>query len=268
MMSPAEPHLLFIGTATTLLCYGGLTLLTDPNFLHRGQRAYLGRGLTAKRLTEPAVRVEELPDLDAIVLSHLHGDHWDRVAARGLPRELPIVTTPHAARRLRWRGRRQAIPLATWASHVVTHDDVQVRITAMPGRHAPRPLTRLLPPVMGSMVEFGPTGGGVDLRVYISGDTLLVDELREIPRRYREIDASVLHLGGTRLPGGLMVTMDDKQGADLMELIDARVVIPVHFDDYGVFRSPLADFRREITRRDRLDRVRFVERGGLVSLRP
>jgi L-ascorbate metabolism protein UlaG (beta-lactamase superfamily) len=32
-----------------------------------------------------AVAVTSLPDLDAIVLSHLHGDHWDRIARRGLP---------------------------------------------------------------------------------------------------------------------------------------------------------------------------------------
>ena len=34
-----------IGTATTLLSYGGITILTDPNFLHRGQKAYLGKGM-------------------------------------------------------------------------------------------------------------------------------------------------------------------------------------------------------------------------------
>jgi L-ascorbate metabolism protein UlaG (beta-lactamase superfamily) len=35
----------FIGTATTIVRLGSFTVLTDPNFLHRGQRAYLGRGL-------------------------------------------------------------------------------------------------------------------------------------------------------------------------------------------------------------------------------
>jgi L-ascorbate metabolism protein UlaG (beta-lactamase superfamily) len=70
----------FIGNATVLLRYGGLALLTDPNFLHRGQYAYLGYGLFSRRLTEPALDVEDLPPLDGIVLSHLHGDHWDRRA--------------------------------------------------------------------------------------------------------------------------------------------------------------------------------------------
>ncbi|GAA2773478.1 MBL fold metallo-hydrolase [Nonomuraea dietziae] len=73
----------FIGNATTLIRYKGFTLLTDPNFLHRGQRAYLGYGLTSRRLTEPALDISQLPPLDAVVLSHMHGDHWDRVGPRG-----------------------------------------------------------------------------------------------------------------------------------------------------------------------------------------
>src|SRR5918994_4650970 len=98
-----QGELLFIGTATTLLRYGGFTLLTDPNFLRRGQRAYLGYGLTTRRLTEPAMRLDELPELDAVVLSHLHGDHFDRVASRGLSRDQPVMTTTAAARTLgRW----------------------------------------------------------------------------------------------------------------------------------------------------------------------
>jgi L-ascorbate metabolism protein UlaG (beta-lactamase superfamily) len=90
----------FVGTATTLLRLDEFTVLTDPNFLHRGQWAYLGKGLVSRRRTEPALRIHELPPLDAVVLSHLHGDHFDRTARRGLDRATPVVTTPKAARRL------------------------------------------------------------------------------------------------------------------------------------------------------------------------
>src|SRR4028119_32879 len=89
--------LTFVGTATTVLRLGGFTLLTDPNFIRKGQRAYLGRGLWTRRLTDPSMRPGELPVLDAVLLSHLHGDHWDRVARRELDRELPVLTTTHAA---------------------------------------------------------------------------------------------------------------------------------------------------------------------------
>jgi len=83
---------------------GSFTVLTDPNFLHRGQRAYLGRGLWSRRLTEPAMQPADLPTLNAVVLSHLHGDHFDRIARRQLDRTVPLVTTEHAASRLRRYG--------------------------------------------------------------------------------------------------------------------------------------------------------------------
>lgn len=42
--------------------------------------------------------------------------------------------------------------------------------------------------------------------------------------------------------------------------------IPVHFDDYGVFASPLADFTREMQRRGMADRVIEVARGSAVTV--
>jgi L-ascorbate metabolism protein UlaG (beta-lactamase superfamily) len=73
----------FIGNATTLIRCGGLTVLTDPNFLHQGQRAYLGYGLLSRRLREPALRIEDLPRLDMVVLSPL--SHFlKEMANRGL----------------------------------------------------------------------------------------------------------------------------------------------------------------------------------------
>ncbi|MFH8342562.1 MBL fold metallo-hydrolase [Streptomyces sp. AM6-12] len=237
----------FIGNATVLLRYGDLTLLTDPNFLHRGEPAYLGYGLISRRLTEPALAPRELPRLDAVVLSHLHGDHWDRRARQHLDRSVPIATTPHAARRLRaWQGFRQAGGLRTWESCTFLRGGARVRVTALPGRHALRPVLRnLLPPVMGSMLEFGPSDGAVRLRLYISGDTLLFDGLEEIAGRFPGADLAVLHLGGTTLPGGFVVTMDGAQGAELARRLDYRHVLPVHYDDYTVFRSPVEDFLAE-----------------------
>ena len=111
-----DVNVTFIGNATTLIEAGGITVLTDPNFLHQGQHAYLGYGLVSKRLHGPALRVEELPPIDVIVLSHLHGDHWDRVAQRGLDHGLPVVTTTHAAKRLRHRGFGAALGLSTWSA--------------------------------------------------------------------------------------------------------------------------------------------------------
>lgn len=263
---PSELSLTFIGNATVLLRWRQLTVLTDPNFLHEGERAYLGWGLTSKRLLGPAMEVSDLPPLTAVVLSHLHGDHWDRRARRGLDRSVPIVTTPHASRRLQgWHGFRRATGLSTWEAHTFVEGDAVLRVTSLPGMHAPGMLGRLLPPTMGSLIELGDTTGDVAQRVYVTGDTLMYDGVREVSRRFPELDLAVVHLGGTTLPGGMVVTMDARQGADLLEVARPRHAVPVHTDDYTVFKSPLEDFTSEVARRGLSEMVKVVERGGTVT---
>lgn len=265
MTAPPTCTLQFVGTATTVLRLGPFTLLTDPNFLHRGQFAYLGKGLVSRRVTNPALTVDELPPLDAIVLSHMHGDHWDRVAKRGLPRDVPVLTTPKAARALVRQGFGAASGLRTWEDDTLQRDGFTLRVTSLPGRHAAGPARHLLPPVMGSMLDLSGPDGPV-LRLYITGDTLFVDDLREIPRRFPDPDVAVLHLGGTTLPGGLMVTMDGRQGTDLVELVRPRLAVPVHHADYGVFRSSVASFVDEMATRGLGDRVRLVAPGDTTDL--
>lgn len=259
------PTLEFIGTATTVLRLGPFTLLTDPNFLHRGQRAYLGYGLSSRRLTEPSCQPADLPQLDAVLLSHLHGDHFDRVARRELDRTLPVLTTPHASRRLRRWGFGAAMALDTWESHELHHNGGVLRVTSAPGVHGPGPVKRLLPPVMGSVLELEIPGEARTFRLYISGDTLHRPFLRDIVSRCGPLDAAVVHLGGTRILG-LLVTMDGQQGADLVELLKPDVTVPIHNDDYTVFRSPRADFERRWSERGLPGTLRTVERGQTVEL--
>ena len=261
-----EASLEFVGTATTVLRLGPFTLLTDPNFLHRGQRAYLGKGLFSKRLTEPSLQPADLPALDAVVLSHLHGDHFDRVARAELDRALPVLTTREAARTLASWGFAAARPMDTWESVLLENDGASLSVTSVPGQHAPGPLRSLLPPVMGSVLELD-DGAGAPFRLYVSGDTLYRPWLREVVARTGPLDAAVVHLGGTRALG-VLVTMDGRQGVDLVRLLKPTVTVPVHYDDYTVFRSPLQDFLDECRSRGVPSEVRTVTRGATVSLLP
>ncbi len=260
------PGVRFIGNATTLVSYGGFTLLTDPNFLHAGEHVALGYGLRSRRLKEPALQIPDLPPLDAVVLSHLHGDHWDDVATRELRRDLPVVSTPHATRGLRRRGFTATTGLETWQSQVLRRGSAFVRITAVPARHAPDPLRFLLPSVMGSVLEFG-EGDDVSLRLHITGDTLLHDVLAEIPRRFPDLDLALVHLGGTRV-AGILLTMTGEQGVRALRLVRPKAAIPVHYDDYTVFSSPLADFRQAVSSSGLATEVIYLERGQTHPLGP
>lgn len=262
----SRAELVFIGTATVLLRYGGFTVLTDPNFLHRGDRAKLGYGLRSRRLTDPAMSIADLPPLDFIVLSHHHGDHFDEVATRELDKDLPILTTGHAARKLARDGFARPVALDTWRSQMVVKGPSRIRVTALPGKHAPQPLGALLPPVMGSMLEFQ-RDGNTALRLYITGDTLVHDRLHEIPRRYPDIDLALLHLGGTRVLG-VLVTMDAAQGVRALQIVRPRTAIPIHFDDYTVFKDPLDNFKAAVSAASLPTNVHYVAHGERYELSP
>jgi L-ascorbate metabolism protein UlaG (beta-lactamase superfamily) len=62
------------------------------------------------------------------------------------------------------------------------------------------------------------------------------------------------------------VTMDGRQGAQLLELVGPRQAVPVHYDDYEAFKSPLEDFRTEVDARGLGHLVSYVERGATISL--
>lgn len=259
-----EDSLFFVGNATTVLRLGPFTLLTDPNFLHRGQWTHIGQGVVSRRRTDPAIEIGQLPPLDAVVLSHLHGDHFDRVASRELDRDLPIVTTSHAARRLRRRGFREPVALSTWSDFTLSKEGAELTVTSLPGRHAFGALARVLPPVMGSMVDYQSAPGAPRLRIYLSGDTLVHDDLAVIAERYPAIDVGVVHLGGTKVLG-VLLTMDGRQGVDLLRMLRPRHTVPVHYDDYGVMKSPLSDFTAEVDRRRPPTTVNYVRRGDTFT---
>lgn len=256
----AEGSLFFVGNATVLLRYAGFTILTDPNFLHQGEHVHLGYGLRSARRTNPAIELEDLPPLDLVVLSHLHEDHFDRVVEQRLDHELPIVTTPHAAAALAHKGFKAMRPIDTWETQTIVKGEARLRITAMPGRHGPPLVASFLPPTMGSMLEFQTREGETQFRLYISGDTLIHDPIREIPQRYPEIDLALIHLGGTKILG-VLLTMDGSQGKRMIEIIAPRTAIPIHFNDYTVMKSPLEDFMKAIAAAGLEDRVQYLNHG-------
>ncbi|EED19660.1 conserved hypothetical protein [Talaromyces stipitatus ATCC 10500] len=266
----------------------------QPNFLHAGDHVHLGPGVSSVRQTNPAVDLHDLPRIDLVLLSHYHGDHFDQTVEASLRRDLPIITTPHAKTHLTSKNPQDSFSnvhaLDFFEEMIVDIQSSiskrpQIRIRGMPGKHVPtktlqkvNDIVQAIPPTNGWMVELGHEAESdfkVGYRIYISGDTLLVDELKEIPKRYagQNIDLMLIHLGGTTVPSpsllpmAVMVTMDAKQGLQLIQLINPDLTIPIHYDDYDVFASPLGDFKAELERAGLGDRVVYLDRSDQFRFR-
>lgn len=122
-----------IRNATQCISFGGKTFLIDPMLAAKG--AYPGFAGTARaEIRNPTVdlpvNIDNLLNVDALIVTHLHEDHWDKVAARVVPKDKPIyVQNEQDAQVLRDQGFTQLNVL----THNTTLGDITLRKTG--GQH-------------------------------------------------------------------------------------------------------------------------------------
>jgi L-ascorbate metabolism protein UlaG (beta-lactamase superfamily) len=228
-----ELRLTHIGGPTVLIEVGGWCLLTDPTFDPPGQRYRFGWGTGSRKLTGPAIAASELGPIDAVLLSHdHHEDNLDGAGRALLASTDTVITTIAGAKRLA----RHARGLAPWGhTRLEAPARPTIEITATPCRHGP-PLSH---PIVGDVIGFALSWDGQERGVvWISGDTVLYDGVREVADRLK-VDVAILHLGGVRFPvsGPIRYTMTAKEAVALCKLIHPHTVIPVHYEGWKHFRE-------------------------------
>ena len=201
-----------VGGPTVLIEVGGWRLLTDPTFDAPGQRYGFGWGSWSRKLAGPAIAADDLLPLDAVLLTHdHHDDNLDPAGRALLPSAGTVVTTEPGARRLGMSARG----LRPWATtRLEAPGKPAIEITATPCRHGP-PLSH---PIVGDVVGFSLRWEGQEHgELWISGDTVLYDGVREVAQRLR-VDTALLHLGGVQfgVTGPLRYTMTGKDAVELM----------------------------------------------------
>lgn len=236
-----DVRLTHIGGPTVLIEVDGWRLLTDPTFDPPGRRYAFGWGTSSRKLAGPAIPAAELASIDAVLLSHdHHGDNLDPAGRALLPTAGTVITTVSGATRVGGSVRG----LAPWGTTLLEAPDrPAIEITATPCRHGP-PLSR---PVVGDVVGFALRWDGQEDGVlWISGDTVLYDGVREVADRLT-VRTALLHLGGVRFPvtGPLRYTMTARDAIELCSLVRPRTAIPIHYEGWKHFQQDRDTIERE-----------------------
>jgi L-ascorbate metabolism protein UlaG (beta-lactamase superfamily) len=151
-----------------------------------------------------------------------------------------VLTTTSGARRLGPNTRS----MDDWTTtQLVASGKPTITVTATPCRHGP-PGSH---PIVGDVIGFALAWEGQQHgAVWISGDTVLYDGVREVADRL-EVDTALLHLGGVRFPvsGPVRYTMTAREAVELCGLIRPRTVIPIHYEGWKHFRQGREAIERE-----------------------
>ncbi|MDY7225711.1 MBL fold metallo-hydrolase [Hyalangium rubrum] len=215
----------WLGHSTVLLEIDGTRVLTDPVW---GQRVSPLSFAGPKRFHPAPVEIEQLPALDAILVSHDHYDHLDYPSIqRLLSTGAPFVTSLGVGAHLEaWGVPTERIFELDWWESVQLGD---LSITAAPSRHfSGRGLVSRNRTLWSSLVVRGPRHS-----VFFSGDTGLTPEYAEIRERLGAFDLVMLEVGAWH-PGFSHIHLGAENALRAHALLGGGALLPVHWGTFNL----------------------------------
>jgi L-ascorbate metabolism protein UlaG (beta-lactamase superfamily) len=221
-----------IRSATLRISLAGSTFLIDPWLADRGAgRSYAGERMSPLvDLPMPAEQV--IAGIDAVIVSHLHSDHFDEAARALLPLAMPILCAPRLVAEIEGFGFTDV--RAVEGEFALGG----VRIATTDGLHGPPEVLQDMGPVSG--FAFHATGEPV---LYWAGDSILCPEVRAALVAHKP-DVVVVHACGAQWGGIGPLVMDAGMVAETLRIAPAATLVATHLDavDHATFtRTSLRD---------------------------
>jgi L-ascorbate metabolism protein UlaG (beta-lactamase superfamily) len=238
------PRLTYLGGPTYLIEIGQFRIISDPGFDPQGTERNEGPGHLLTKVMSPPIAVDEIGPIDLALVSHAqHLDNLDNEGRRLLAKVGMTLTTPASAA-MNLPGKK-VVGLPTWESTEIRNAaGERLKITSMPAVHTSNPdLRSIVGEVTGFMLEWQGQKSGA---FYISGDTVWIDEINEIARRYK-VHAAILHLGAANVPavGDNYLTMNASDGVRAAQTLGLNEVYPAHFEGWRHFTQGAWYIERE-----------------------
>jgi N-acyl-phosphatidylethanolamine-hydrolysing phospholipase D len=229
------PTITWIGHSTFLIQLDGINLLTDPIWSHRTSPVWFAG---PRRLVPPGVRLEDLPRIDAVLISHDHYDHLDLATVTRLARaHHPTFFVPLGVRP--WfesLGINRVVELDWWRAARLG----PLVVTAVPAQHSSG--RSLLLDDQNERLWASWVVAGPQRRLFFAGDTGYHAGLAEIGRRLGPFDVATLPIGGYsdfryHHPNHL----SPEETVQAFEDLKARLLVPMHWGTFELNREPFRE---------------------------
>lgn len=248
----SKMKLTLVRHATLLVEMAGHRILVDPMLSEIGAMDPVQNAANDSRIpmvSLPMPVPEMLAGVEALLVTHMHRDHFDAAAAELLPRSLPVLCQPGDAARFREVGFGTVLPVDEAAEHL------GIEFVRTGGKHG----VGLIGMKMGAVSGFVLRAPGEPV-LYIAGDTVWCGAVREALEVFRP-DVAVVNAGAAQYLVGSPITMDGLDVARVCETAPAAAVVAVHMDTVNHCLLTREKLRADLAGRGCLDRVRIPADG-------
>lgn len=207
-----------IRSATLRLNYSGKIFLIDPYLSPKFSRpSYAGK--SKNPLVDLPFTIDTiLKDIDYLIVSHTHSDHFDVMAKEVIPKNIPVICQEQNHEEIRKLGFENVQYLKD------TINLGNITLHHMPGQHGSGTVLDDMGPVMGFMFT-----AQDEPVLYWAGDTILTEEIKKIVRENKP-DVIVTHSCGATWGSGVLILMDDLQTIELAKIAENSTIIAVHME--------------------------------------
>jgi L-ascorbate metabolism protein UlaG (beta-lactamase superfamily) len=228
--SETQVTLAWLGHSTVLINFFGVTILTDPVLFPRVGIRLPGITIGPKRLTAPALRFRDLPQIDLILLSHAHFDHFD-LRTLSCFDEATRVITARATSDLLKRTRFSSITELDWGeTKLLSAAADEVLIAAIPVKHwGARTQHDIHRGYNGYLIERN------GRRIIFAGDTAMTENFAAL-RRYGPIDVAIMPISAYN--PWIQSHGTPEQAVQMANAAGARFIVPVHHQTFRLSLEP------------------------------
>ena len=261
----------WIGGPTYVLQLGSFKIITDPMLCSKSDNAFVIKkhpttgeiNAFVKRLVEPTML--DTSNIDVLLISHLHADHFDKEAKETLNKNLTTVApTANKETLLAW-GFYNTTGLK-WNDTITFKKDFEtIKIIAVKALHAKdEHLNTELGHVNGYIIEYN--DGKNTFRVYWTGDTVWFDEIKEY-KKFGRINLLIPNMGAVGADGNI-----GRRGLNAIECmkiircLNPILIIPVHHNTFSHYTEPIAVLQELSAKTKYKARVKIIKESSIINL--